>query len=181
MKFRMPASLIAFALLFSLGCQPQVASSDSASSDRPGADELVMDESLAIKTHAPVSDSDLARIGQFKNLKRLNIDNGQFTDAGLKHLKELPHLELLRIRAPQVTDAGLAHIAQVPALRFLHLIDVPVTDAGIAHLEKMTKLESFYLDGGQATDSGLQSLLQALPKLHFHRNQLHLDDDPLAD
>jgi hypothetical protein len=66
------------------------------------------------------------------------------------------------------------------SLRFLHLIDVPITDAGLAHVSGMTWLESFYLDGGDCTDAGLRGLLQALPELHFHRDQLHLPDDPHA-
>ena len=129
----------------------------------------------------PATDEDLAAIGRLASLERLNLGNGQFTEQGLAQLRGLNRLELLRIRAPGLTDAALAEIAQLPSLRFLHLIDVPVTDAGIAHLHSMTGLESLYLDGGRATDAGLQSLLEALPTLHFHRDQLHLPHDPHAD
>ena len=45
----------------------------------------------------------------------------------------------------------------------------------------MEQLESFYLDGGRVTEDGLMALLEALPKLHFHRDQQHLPDDPRAD
>ncbi len=93
-------------------------------------------------------------------------------------LAALPHLELLRLGSPQITDAGLECLARFKRLRFLHLIDVPVTDAGLDHLHGLEQLESLYLDGSQATDEGILRLLAALPKLHFHRDQQHLDRDP---
>lgn len=129
----------------------------------------------------PIDDEALATLASATNLISLNLPNATFTDRGLEHLAKLPQLELLRCHSPNVTDEGLRHIAALPALRFLHLIDVPVTDAGITQLHPMSRLESFYLDGGHCTDEGLHALLKALPNLHFHRDQLHLANDPLAD
>lgn len=125
-----------------------------------------------------VDDAMLRQLSTLPSLQFLNLPNGTFSDEGLSALVELPHLELLRFRSPNVTDAGLPTIAAMPALRFLHLIDVPVTDEGIAALHGMTQLESLYIDGGRCTDDGLRALLEALPDLHFHRDQLHLPDDP---
>lgn len=125
-----------------------------------------------------VDDAMLRDLAGLDSLQILNLPNGAFTDEGLKTLAELPDLELLRFRSPHVTDAGMQNIAAIPSLRFLHLIDVPVTDAGIAALHKMQQLESLYIDGGRCTDDGLRALLEALPELHFHRDQLHLPDDP---
>ncbi len=111
-------------------------------------------------------------------LKILNLPEASFDDAGLTVIKDHPSLELLRIETPNVTDAGLQEIAQISNLRYLHLIRVPITDAGLKHLYSLKKLESFYLDRGECTEAGLSGMIKALPKLHFHWDQLHLHDDP---
>ena len=128
--------------------------------------------------HGPIDDEWIRQIVTIKGLRNLNLPDAEFTNAGLEELADLPELELLRFRSPHVSDEGMQTIASFPALRFLHLIDVPITDEGLLPLHQMTELESFYLDGGRCTDAGLRRLLEALPGLHFHRDQLHLPDDP---
>ncbi len=127
---------------------------------------------------APVDDAGLKTIATLSTLKVLNLPRGTFSDQGLQSLAHLPQLELLRIGSPHVTNEGLRTIAQLPALRFLHLIGIPITDEGLPHLYPMTRLESFYLDGSSCSDEGLSRLIETLPHLHFHRDQLHLPDDP---
>jgi hypothetical protein len=133
-----------------------------------------------LKLTGPVDDDDLQQIAAARQLTALNLPDGEFTDEGLQKLEPMQKLELLRFGSSSVTDAGLAVVPRLGALRFLHLIDVPVSDAGLKHLHGLTALESFYLDGGRCTDEGLYALLKALPGLHFHRDQLHLRDDPQA-
>lgn len=133
-----------------------------------------------LKLGAPVDDAALAQLARARQLTTLNLPHARFTDAGLASIATLPGLQLLRIHAPNVTDDGMPHIASMKSLRFLHLIDVPITDAGLEHLHGMSWLQSFYLDGGNCTDDGLYALLTALPDLHFHKDQLHLPDDPRA-
>ena len=133
-----------------------------------------------LRIGSPVGDVGLNEISRAGSLQLLNLPRGDFTDDGLRELASLPRLELLRFHSSHVTDAGMQHIAAMPALRFLHLIGVPITDAGLLPLHGLGDLESFYLDGGACTDDGLSRLLQELPELHFHHNQLHLPDDPRA-
>lgn len=115
-------------------------------------------------------------------LKILNLPSSKLTDAGLAELLSfLPDLQLLRIGSSSMTDEGVVQISKCSSLRFLHLIDVPVTDASLRHFHDKHQLESLYIDGGRETDSGIRDLLQANPRLHFHRNQLHVADDPNAD
>lgn len=133
-----------------------------------------------LKLTGPVGDAALQQIAAAGSLSALNLPDGVFTDEGLRHLESLQNLELLRFGSPNVTDDGLAVLPRLPSLRFLHLINVPVTDEGLKHLHGLTGLESFYLDGGRCTDEGLYTLLNALPHLHFHRDQLHLPEDPHA-
>jgi predicted RNA-binding Zn-ribbon protein involved in translation (DUF1610 family) len=133
---------------------------------------------LLVLRAARVGDDGAVAISRLPNLRVLNLPRGEFTDGGLAEMARLERLELLRFGTPNVTDEGLKHVAKLRNLRFLHLIDVPITDKGLEHLRAMTRLESFYLDGGQATDAGLERLIEALPHLHFHKDQQHLDRDP---
>lgn len=130
----------------------------------------------------PVADAQLEDLAGLTKLKRINLADSQISDEGLALIaKHAPQLELLRLGSPNITDAGMSHVAEMKKLRFLHLIDVPITDAGLKPLAAMTWLESFYLDGGKATDEGLSELILAIPKLHFHRDQQHLPNDPRKD
>ena len=133
-----------------------------------------------LRLGAPLGDAGAAHLAAAQQLEVLNLPEADISDVGLASLATLPRLQLLRIHSPRMSDAGLPHIAAIKSLRFVHLIDVPVTDAGLKHLYEMTWLESFYLDGGRCTDEGLSALLKALPDLHFHKDQLHLPDDPHA-
>ncbi|QDU39365.1 hypothetical protein Mal4_37070 [Maioricimonas rarisocia] len=146
------------------------------------ADDLTVLQALPhlrrVRFGFEVDDAMLETLAATESLRAINLPKGTFSDAGLAKLAELPELELLRFHSPHVTDAGMQSIAAMPSLRFLHLIDVPITDDGIAALHEMDQLESLYIDGGACTDDGLRALLQALPELHFHRDQLHLPDDP---
>ncbi len=125
-----------------------------------------------------IGDDGVKHLSRLTELRSVNLPQGSFTDQGLASLAQLPHLEQLRFGSSKVTDEGLKHIANMKNLRFLHLIHAPITDAGLQHLHGMTQLESFYLDGGQATEQGLGDLLKALPGLHIHLDQRHLDNDP---
>lgn len=133
-----------------------------------------------LRIGSAVGDEALEHFSQVNSLHVLNLPHGTFTDAGLKTLAKHPELELLRFHSPHVTDEGLSHIARLPSLRFLHLIRVPITDAGLNHLEGLDQLESLYLDGCNCTDDGILQLLEALPQLHLHRDQLHIENDPHA-
>lgn len=130
----------------------------------------------------PLNDAQIFAIcRQHPDLKILNLPDAVFTDAGLAALAELSDLTLLRFGSPNVTDDGFVHLIGHARLRFLHLINVPISDAGLQHFFTMTQLESLYVDGGNATDQGILALLKANPGIHFHRNQLHIEDDPSAD
>jgi hypothetical protein len=126
---------------------------------------------------AAITDVGLSYICALPNLRYLNLPQANFTDAGLAKLAKLPHLELLRFGSPQVTNEGLATCAAMPNLRFLHLINVPVTDDGLDRLHQIKQLQSLYLDGTKVTELGLGRLLNALPGLHIHIDQRHLDRD----
>jgi hypothetical protein len=130
---------------------------------------------------APVADQSAEAIGTLSKLTTINLPASMVSDQGISDWPGLPELILLRIGSPRLTDAALQTIGRMRPLRFLHLINVPVSDAGLPFLYPMNQLESFYLDGGMATDRGLSELIQALPELHFHRDQEDLLEDPSTD
>lgn len=154
---------------------------DHCELDRAAAEAVgSLNDLRKLKLGGPVDDETLQHIVRAENLTTLNLPEGRFSDSGLEAVSSLPRLQLLRFHSPHVTDDGLRHLAGMRSLRFLHVIDTPVTDAGLRHLHRMTWLESFYLDGGECSEAGLYELLRQLPRLHFHRDQLHLPEDPRA-
>ena len=130
---------------------------------------------------APIGDQSARAIGNLPKLSSINLPNCIISDEGIKDWPLLNELVLLRIGSPNLSDSAIETVAKMTSLRFLHLIDVPITDVGLTHLYGMEHLESFYLDGDRVTEDGLTALLEAMPKLHFHRDQQHLPIDPRAN
>jgi hypothetical protein len=129
---------------------------------------------------AAIGDRGAELIARCPTLTELNLPRSRVTDAGVKSLATLP-LTQLRMGSPLMTNAGLAELRSIPQLKFLHLIGAPIGDAGLKSIVEMRSLQSFYLDGSQCTDEGLSAMMHSRPDLHFHRDQLHLPDDPNAD
>ncbi len=130
---------------------------------------------------ASLGDKSAEVIGRLSKLKTINLPDSKIFDQGIHDWPTLSKLFLLRIGSPNLTDAALDTIGRMNQLRFLHLIEVPISDQGIRSLHGMKQLESFYLDGSFATERGLSDLLEALPELHFHRDQQHIPRDRQAD
>jgi hypothetical protein len=130
-----------------------------------------------LKLGSEVGDDGIRLIARVETLEVLNLPEGRFHDDALSLLTTLPRLKQLRFHSPNVGDEGLRIIATLPALKYLHIIACPITADGLAHLHAMTELQSFYLDGCDIEDEAIYALLDALPSLHFHRDQLHLPDD----
>lgn len=132
-----------------------------------------------LKLTGTVDNQQLKSIAKYASqVNVLNLPKGQFDDMGLPTLSEFTNLTLMRFESPHVTDQGLQDVAKLPKLKSLHLINVPITDESLKSIESMDSLQSFYLDGSHCTDEGLSELIQNRPNLHFHWNQLHLQEDP---
>src|SRR5262249_40594166 len=93
------------------------------------------------------------------DLRELDLENTQVTDAGLVTLTRLSGLQELDLSNTRVTDAGVAHLATFTDLRKLRLADMPqVTGEGISNLWGLTKLESLSLEGMELGKLGLGCL-----------------------
>jgi uncharacterized membrane protein len=87
-------------------------------------------------SNLPVTDADVQKLSNFKNLTRLNLDKTAVTDVGLAHLKNLPNLEQLNLYGSNVTDAGITALANCKNLKVVYLWQTKITEGGVAELKK---------------------------------------------
>lgn len=145
-----------------------------------------------------ITDQDLRRLSDLKNLLVLNVMGTSVTDAGLKelaalttlqslnvavttingsgfqHLSKLGKLEVLLCGGAPISDASLVHLKKLPGLKLLGLIDTRVTDAGMPTLGGLSTLVEIRLNFTKLTDKGLNSLkgLKNLEKLSVERTKV---------
>jgi hypothetical protein len=103
-------------------------------------------------------DSKLARLRGLVNIKELELQGTQVTDAGLIYLEGLTNLQLLALDATEVTDDGLTHIRGLTSLQRLSLGDTQITNAGLEHLEGLTNITHLGLDYTNVSAAGLPHL-----------------------
>ncbi len=140
-------------------------------------------------TSSWVTDSDLAKIGKQKDLRKLNLSDTKVTDFGMEYLKGLTsvtdldcrfaefltddavasirgwkQLERLNLRGTQVTSKVFEHLAQLTNLRWLDLSHTQIEDEGFEYLAALTKLEHLAIGSTRLNGSGL-ALLKPLPAL----------------
>ncbi|MBN9121966.1 MAG: protein kinase [Planctomycetes bacterium] len=105
-----------------------------------------------------VTDADLARFKDCKNLSELNLAFCErVTDAGLANFKNRKDLTNLALGYCKVTDAGLANFKDCKKLQGVALFGCPqVTDAGLANFQGCSELQHLNLGFcAQITDTGL--------------------------
>jgi len=128
--------------------------------------------------HTPLTDRDLATIGELKKLRVLLLDDprGRFSAAGIGQLTRLAGLEHLRIRGRGIDDAALAEVARIRSLRILNVPQATITDDGLAVLKVLPHLVQLRFGSPQVTDAGMKTLAE-LPALL----RLHTIDVPITD
>ncbi len=115
--------------------------------------------------HTQVSDTDLAQLTVYPNLRSVNLYNTRISDAGLANVAQIRGLQTLHLGDTQITDAGLVAIEKLTDLHEISLTHTNITDRGLASLAKLTNLNELSLGGSQITDAGLKDL-HALTHLH---------------
>ena len=136
-----------------------------------------------------VTDADMATLGRYRKLRKLDLSHTQITGVGLEHLRELrevfelnlyyaeyvsdsgiahlkdwTQLEHLNLRGTKVTSRVFDHVASLETLRSLDLAFTEVTDAGFENLASLPHLEKLAIGGNRILGPGL-SLLKLLPAL----------------
>lgn len=105
-----------------------------------------------------ITDAGLKYVARVTSLEHLSLTNTGVTNAGLAELKTLTNLNYLRLDNLPITGAGLAHLKTLPQLRELSLYKTAVRDADLAPLEQMYSLEIISLDDTSITNAGLRHL-----------------------
>lgn len=104
----------------------------------------MLDQAIGLKeqvvqlklTNQPVTDNDLEKIKQFKNLRQLQLEKTKVTDEGMDQLKSMQSLEQLNLYGTAVSDKGLEKLAACKNLKTLFLWKTNATAEGIAKLKQ---------------------------------------------
>ena len=115
-------------------------------------------EELNLYACEHISDTSLAHLRHWKNLRRLNLRGTDITDTGLAYVASHRHLEALDISVTQVTDNGMEHLAELTKLRELTLGANKITEFGLHVLELLPNLKKLSLSGLQMRNSGFWSV-----------------------
>jgi uncharacterized membrane protein len=85
---------------------------------------------------APITDSSLLVIAQFKNLMRLQLDYTKITDKGLANLTALENLRYLNLVGTAVTEKGVLQLKDLKSLRSIYLYQTGVKRSEWSDLKK---------------------------------------------
>ncbi len=118
-----------------------------------------------------LTDEDLRRICQLREIRALRIGRSDVTDEGLKSLENLHKLEVLSLTSAPISDAGVESLARLPQLRTLILQKTQITDASIPQLSKLVRLERLNVRKTMLSPDGLKQLQAALPACKIDSDQ----------
>ncbi len=138
-----------------------------------------------------ITDSDMLRLAELRDLRRLDVSLTRISDQGLRTLKtstgiedlnlyfaELvgdegtaifrnwKHLKRLNLRGTKITDSTLEILEGVPSLEWLDIGWSQITDTGLDHLSSLSNLRALTMGGNKLTGASLQVLRQ-LPQLEY--------------
>jgi internalin A len=122
-----------------------------------------------------VTDVDLERIGELKDLRTLDLSHTQITDVGLEHLKGLRDITDLNLYyAEYITDSGLSNLVDWNRLERLDLHGTKITSKALEHIGRLTSLKSLDISFTAIDDDGFENLatLTKLEKLSIGGDRL---------
>ncbi len=108
----------------------------------------------------PVKDEDLKIIGQFSNLRKLNLSFTNITGATLKELAQLKELNQLSVSGTKIQKQYLKNLAPLTNLNELFIWNTPIESKDIAGLQKQFK--NVHIETGFAGDT---IILQLTPPI----------------
>jgi hypothetical protein len=138
-----------------------------------------------------ITDSDMPRLAELGDLRRLDASLTRISDRGLRALKTAPsiedlnlyfseqvsdestaifrnwkHLKRLNLRGTKITDSTLEILEGVASLEWLDIGWAQITDTGLDHLSSLNNLRWLTMGGNKLTGAALQVLRQ-LPQLEY--------------
>jgi hypothetical protein len=111
----------------------------------------------------------LRDLAPLPDLRGINLEATNATDADMVWLATCSHLELIDLSQVDISDQGLAQIARLPRLRHLELSSDRLTDRGCQSLAEMTSLEVLELASRNIHDAAAMELakLKRLKRLRL--------------
>jgi serine/threonine protein kinase len=102
-----------------------------------------------------VSDGELAKLKDCKNLTKLVLDGTLVSNAGLVYLKDFKNLSILGVGDTIVSDSGLAHLKDCKNLWGLWLYGTRVGDPGLAGtIKELPNIRFIHLSNSRVSDKG---------------------------
>lgn len=104
----------------------------------------MLDQAIVLKeqvvqlklTNQAVTDQDLEKIKQFKNLRQLQLEKTKVTDEGMDQIKSMQSLEQLNLYGTAISDKGLEKLSSCKNLKTLFLWKTNATAEGITKLKQ---------------------------------------------
>ena len=136
------------------------------------------------RNHVVMTDGDMIRLANLKDLEHLEIRLFGPSDSGLEHLRTLTQLKYLDISGVSTTEKGLAHLGRLTDLQTLRIGTMPNTswetnvvvlsDASASTLGKFPRLKTLEGVEYRLTDSGIRDLSKCtqLDEVDLSRNDI---------
>ena len=138
-----------------------------------------------------VTDSDMPRLAQLPDLKKLDLSLTRISDRGMRALKSAPaieelnlyfaervtdegtavikgwkHLKRVNFRGTKMTDVTLEFLGGIPTIEAIDAGYAETTDVGWEHLTPLTNLKWLTMGGNKLTDTSLQ-FLRTMPQIEY--------------
>ena len=128
-----------------------------------GEDCFATAEGLWALQDSRLDDDRLSQIGEFPDLRWIDLRNTAVGDSGLVHLAGMEHLEQLTLAGTEISDAGIVHLCTLKSLRELDLANTDVSDKGLLRLASLRNLETLAVGNTRVTPAGIQQFLADKP------------------
>lgn len=122
----------------------------------------------------------MVKIGQIKEVGRLDLSSADIDDEGLKSIAHLPLSELW-LQDTKITDASAATLSGMPTLRFLALNATSLSDQFLADLQPLPRLDDLGLRGTEVTGAGMKHLSRHAKLRKFDVYRTEVDDQGVSD
>jgi Leucine-rich repeat (LRR) protein len=174
------SSFVVAVLVFALAGVAQPAAEDDAASWIEVQGGHVMKDSSGRITGVNlastwITDVDLERVGELRDLQKLDLSHTAITDVGLEHLKKLRNVTDLNLYyAEYITDSGLSNLVDWSRLERLDLHGTKITSKALEHIGRLTSLKSLDISFTAIDDDGFENLatLAKLEKLAIGGDRL---------
>ena len=104
----------------------------------------------------PVKDEELKTIGQFSNLRKLNLSFTNITGSTLSELRKLSELKQLSLSGTTVKEHDILSLSSLPGLSHLYIWNTPLQNASIEKLKQ--SLKGIVVESGYTGDTTILKL-----------------------